>query len=131
MDPRSLINWAVAFIISHLSEPLRARCRGRTRPAPGETGDTGRQWAPVEVSTVHDAAAPTEAWPSMYLVVLWVTISAPPLKGTAVDGEWRRCCPQSAARRGSWATLGKFLKIQHGQRRIGDALGKQHLWCWN
>lgn len=69
-------------------------------------------------------APPTAlAWPSMYLVVEWVTMSAPHSKGWQFTG----VAKVLSTMRGTpwaWGRPGELLKVQHGEGGVGDGLAK-------
>ena len=70
---------------------------------------------------------PTAApWPSIYLVVEWVTMSAPHSNGRQLTGVANVLSTISGTPC-AWAAFGKFLDIQHGQRGVGDGLAENGL----
>ena len=65
-------------------------------------------------------------WPSIYLVVEWVTISAPHSKGRQLTG----VAKVLSTIRGTpwrWAAAAKLLNVQHRQGRVGDGLAEHGL----
>lgn len=66
------------------------------------------------------------AWPSRYLEVLWITISAPKAKGRQLTGVGKVLSTINGTP-WAWARAGVLPDIQHIQRRVGKGFPKQQL----
>ena len=65
----------------------------------------------------------TLAWPSMYLVVEWVTMSQPNSKGRQRTGVGK-VLSMTRGTLWAWAMLRQSLDVADDQRRVGHRLAK-------